>query len=243
MVKFHFTFYWLLLLFCSLGLAAAAKPSPVLPPAGDALSAYEQGYALYRAGRFLDAEQRFHEALDREPNLLKAHYWLGKLYREMGMLQEANFHWEEVLRLNELIAGRRRALQIEDNEYPAERQLLTTTRRQQDAEEHYRNGRRLQREGHWDGAIAELKQAVALFPAHSKYVLFLARLRWDREDRQGAAKTSISRPDWKLRKGLWPPAIRQKPFARFATSCTGIPPEQTSEPCSSASKHRSLRMW
>ena len=83
-----------------------------------ALDAYEKGYKYYRYGEFEKSEDSLKEALYFEPNLIKAHYWLGKLYREMGRLDDALFHWEEVERLNKLIHDRREALKIQNKEYP-----------------------------------------------------------------------------------------------------------------------------
>lgn len=154
-----------------------------------ALRSYEEGYSHYRSGLFNEAIQAFLTALKHEPNLIKAHYWLGKSYREMGYLEEAKFHWEEVLRLKRLITGRRIALMISDNEYPAETQILSTIQRKDDADREFRKAKQLLEDGHWSGAVAQAKQAVELYPAKYEYLLFLARALWDTNDRQGSAKT------------------------------------------------------
>ncbi|HOY65845.1 MAG TPA: tetratricopeptide repeat protein [Candidatus Ozemobacteraceae bacterium] len=195
--------------FCALSLFAAAPaqaaPEPIHPVdrpaitqatnADGALEAYEEGYRQYRAGRFDDAQRSFQDALRREPNLIKAHYWLGKLYREMGKLREADFHWEEVMRLQRLIRDRREALSIQNNEYPALRQLSKTRKRQEEAELVFQQGKHLLEEGHWDGAVANLKKAVELYPANAEYQKLLARILWDRGDRQGSAKAYIDMLD------------------------------------------------
>ncbi len=153
-----------------------------------ALVAYEDGYRLYREGNLRGAERRLQEALQHEPNLLKAHYWLGKVYRELGQLRESIFHWEEVIRLQNLIRQRRLALAVQDNEYPAESQIVATRDRQRRAEEAWRKGRGLLEQGHWSGALAELKTAVDLYPGHPEYLKLLARVLWDQADLQGAAR-------------------------------------------------------
>ncbi|OIP32145.1 hypothetical protein AUK22_00250 [bacterium CG2_30_54_10] len=153
-----------------------------------ALLAYEEGYRLYRNGDLWGAERRFQEALQHEPNLLKAHYWLGKVYRELGMLKESVFHWEEVLRLQSLIKKRRLALALENNEYPAEHQIVSTRVRQREGEEAFRKGRALLEEGHWEGAIVELKNAVEKYPSQPEFLKLLARLLWDQSDLQGSAR-------------------------------------------------------
>lgn len=170
-------------------LASRAEPGGAVPRSFDSpLLAYEDGYRLYRSGDLWGAERRLQEALQLEPNLLKAHYWLGKVYRELGMLKESLFHWEEVLRLQDLIKQRRRALTLENNEYPAESQFVATKARKKVAEEAFRKGRGLLEQGHWDGAAVELKTAVENYPAHPEYLKVLARLLWDRSDLQGSAR-------------------------------------------------------
>ncbi|NLI78979.1 MAG: hypothetical protein GX442_21375 [Candidatus Riflebacteria bacterium] len=180
---------------CWLLLAAGPVAAVPHPTAGDegrgvdsALLAYEDGYRRYRTGDLWKAERRLREALQLEPNLLKAHYWLGKVYRELGMLKESVFHWEEVLRLQALIKQRRLALSLQHNEYPAESQIVATRDRQHQAEEAFRKGRGLLEQGHWDGALVELKNAVALYPGHSDYLKLLARALWDQADLQGSGR-------------------------------------------------------
>lgn len=189
-----------LFLFVACGSSHAAEPVHPIEPRGlhnapaiseNALTAYEDGYRHYRAGRFDDAMRCFQEALRREPNLMKAHYWLGKLYREMGRLREADYHWEEVLRLQKLVRDRREALAVQTNEYPALSQLKQTRKRQEEAEETFQEGKHLLKEGHWEGAVACIKKAVGLYPANPDYQKLLARLLWDRNDRQASAKTYI----------------------------------------------------
>ncbi|PKL45647.1 MAG: hypothetical protein CVV41_01210 [Candidatus Riflebacteria bacterium HGW-Riflebacteria-1] len=158
-------------------------------PAPDkALSAYESGYKNYRKGFFDQAEDSFIEALRLEPNLIKAHYWLGKLYREQGRLEDAIFHWEEVERLNQLIKYRRIALSLENNEYPSYPQMLRTTERATLAHEAFMKGRHLLDQGHWDGAEVEIRKAVELYGGNHQYLLQLARLLWDKGEKQASVK-------------------------------------------------------
>lgn len=153
-----------------------------------ALVAYENGYKYYRYGDFEKSEDSFKEALYFEPNLVKAHYWLGKLYKEMGKLDDAIFHWEEVERLNKLIKDRRNALKIQNNEYPDYVQRQKTSKTIKDAREHYEKAMTLLDNGHWDGAEIEMNKAVSLYPGNAKYVLQMARLLWDKEEYQASIK-------------------------------------------------------
>ena len=153
-----------------------------------ALDAYEKGYKHYRYGEFETAEDSLKEALYFEPNLVKAHYWLGKLYREMGRLDEALFHWEEVERLNKLISDRRKALKIENNEYPNIKQRKRTSETIKSAREHYEKAMVLLDGGHWEGAETEMNEAVKLYPGNAKYLLQMARILWDKEEYQASIK-------------------------------------------------------
>ena len=158
-------------------------------PAPDkALAAYEDGYKNYRKGFFSQAEDCFIEALRLEPNLVKAHYWMGKLYREQGRLEDAIFHWEEVERLNQLIKYRRIALSLENNEYPSYPQMLRTTEQADKAHEAFMKGQQLLDQGHWDGAEVEIRKAVELYGGNHQYLLQLARLLWDKGEQQASVK-------------------------------------------------------
>jgi tetratricopeptide (TPR) repeat protein len=153
-----------------------------------ALVCYERGYDFYRQGKFEPAETSLLEALALEPNLLKAHYWLGKLYHEQGRLNDAIHHWEEVERLNKLIAQRRIALSIQNNEYPAAGKIPNTKEQIKKAQAAYQRGLKLLDGGHWDGAVLELKEAHSLYPGNLAYLLRLARTLQDVGDLQGSAK-------------------------------------------------------
>ncbi len=174
-------------------LPGQAAPECSIPVAkksceDQAISAYERGYDSYRRGLFKSAEDSFIEALKLEPNLIKAHYWLGKLYRESGRLESAIFHWEEVERLNELIKNRRIALSIEDNEYPAMSQTLRAVSMKDEAKKLFEKGIYLLDKGHWDGAEVELRKAVSLYPANHKYLITLARVLWDKGEKAASVK-------------------------------------------------------
>lgn len=158
------------------------------PKPDQALTAYENGYQNYRKGLFAASEDCFIEALRLEPNLIKAHYWLGKLYREQGRLEDAIFHWEEVERLKQLIKDRRLALSIQNNEYPSYPQMLRTSERAKQANSAYLRGINLLNEGHWDGAEVEIRKAVQLYGGNHEYLLRLARLLWDKGERQASVK-------------------------------------------------------
>lgn len=200
MMKPRVAWRWLAIpcLMLTTGVFSGEAATPILPstqsrqeiaPRFDqALEAYEAGYQCYRRGDFPASEQHWKNALELEPNLIKAHYWLGKLYREMGRLNESTFHWEEVLRLQDLIQDRRLALGTENNEYPALDQIKATREREKKAAEAFARGKQFLSEGHWEAAVAEIKNAVSLFSAHPEYLRLLARVLADRGDPEGSRK-------------------------------------------------------
>lgn len=153
-----------------------------------ALIAYENGYKSYQKGQFNTADDFFTEAIKLEPNLVKAHYWLGKLYREQGRLNDAIFHWEEVERLNRLIKKRRVALSVQNNEYPSYSQMLEVAQEIKESKEAFVKGTYLLDKGHWDGAEVEFRKAVELHSGNHHYLVQMARLLWDKNELQASVK-------------------------------------------------------
>jgi len=169
--------------------AVAPAHAAVDDPREQAMAACESGYSAYRRGDFASALAAWKKAVAYEPNLVKAHYWLGKLYRETGHLDEAIHHWEEACRLRRLIADRHLALDLDNNEVPSDEQLVAAHDRQKQAREAYNKGRSLLSEGQWAAALASFHEAVDAYPAHPDYLLALARAQWDSHDQLGAVHT------------------------------------------------------
>ena len=153
-----------------------------------ALTCYEEGYNYYKQGKFEQSEKSFLNALRLEPNLIKAHYWLGKLYREKGQLKDAIFHWNEVARLKKLVHDRRIALSFLNNETPSTPQTIKVIQQKKDAEKAFEKGLLFIDKGHWEGAEVELRKAVSLYPANRDYLIKLARLLWDKHEHQASVK-------------------------------------------------------
>ncbi len=193
----------------ALGTSVAA--ASLDDPRERALAAYEQGYNAYRRGDLSGAVALLQRAVAVEPNLIKAHYWLGKVYRELGRLDDAVHHWEETVRLRQLIADRRLALALEHNETPAEEQLASLRERQKVARAAYHKGQALLAEGQWAAALASFQAAVAAYPAHPDYLLALARAQWDNRDRLGAVRTYGDLID----AGPTTPAVASEAVARM----------------------------
>ena len=68
--------------------------------AQDAQSKYEQGYQNFTQGEYQKAKDNYLEAIKYDPDFENAHYWLGKVYRELDENNSAIEQWIEVLRIN-----------------------------------------------------------------------------------------------------------------------------------------------
>lgn len=137
---------------------------------------YEEGYYYYLHGNFLSAEENFSKAIKLEPNFIKAHYWIGKLYQEQGKIKEALFHFEEVNRIKKLIQDRRKALSVQDNDYNVDLKLKTLIDKKRKAELEFILYENSIKEGFWDAALVHIRNAVELYPANINYLLALARI-------------------------------------------------------------------
>jgi tetratricopeptide (TPR) repeat protein len=68
--------------------------------AQDAQSFYQKGYEYFSQGDYQKAEENYQKAIDLDQNFEDAHYWLGKVYRQIGQYDKAIPQWIEVLRIN-----------------------------------------------------------------------------------------------------------------------------------------------
>jgi len=68
--------------------------------AQDARSYYQDGYQFFSQGEYQKAEENYKKAIEIDPNFEDAHYWLGKVYRQLGQYDKAVPQWIEVLKLN-----------------------------------------------------------------------------------------------------------------------------------------------
>lgn len=66
---------------------------------GDASSSYNQGIALWNAGKPAEAQAAFENAVKLDPKMADAHYWLGMAYVNQGKLKEAKTPFETYLKL------------------------------------------------------------------------------------------------------------------------------------------------
>jgi tetratricopeptide (TPR) repeat protein len=68
--------------------------------AQDARKYYEDAYQLFSQKEYQKAEENYLKAIELDPNFEDAHYWLGKVYRQLGQYDKAVPQWIEVLKIN-----------------------------------------------------------------------------------------------------------------------------------------------
>jgi len=91
---FHKTSLSLLVLFLILILGSA------MIYAQDYQTYYKNGYEYFLQEKYEMAEQYYKKAIELNPDFEKAHYWLGKVYKQTGAYGQAIEQWKEVLRIN-----------------------------------------------------------------------------------------------------------------------------------------------
>jgi len=91
---FHKTGQSLLVLFLILILGSA------IIYAQDYQTYYKNGYEYFLQEKYEMAEQHYKKAIELNPDFEKAHYWLGKVYKQTGDYNQAIQQWKEVLRIN-----------------------------------------------------------------------------------------------------------------------------------------------
>ena len=66
---------------------------------GNAGTVYNQGVIAWNAGKIAEAKKLFQQAVDLDPKLADAHYWLGMATVNEGQMAEAAKHFEKYLEL------------------------------------------------------------------------------------------------------------------------------------------------
>jgi tetratricopeptide (TPR) repeat protein len=69
---------------------------------------YKNGYEYFLQEKYEMAKQSYKKAIELNPDFENAHYWLGKVYKQVGDYNQAIEQWKEVLRIN---AGNQYAFQ------------------------------------------------------------------------------------------------------------------------------------
>jgi Flp pilus assembly protein TadD len=66
---------------------------------GNAAAAYNQGISLWNAGKAPEAQAAFERAVQMDPKMADAHYWLGMAFVNQGKLKEAKAPFEAYMKL------------------------------------------------------------------------------------------------------------------------------------------------
>lgn len=66
----------------------------------DAQTYYQNGYQYFSQENYQKAEENYQKAIELDSNFENAHYWLGKVYRQIGQHDKAVTQWIEVLKIN-----------------------------------------------------------------------------------------------------------------------------------------------
>jgi tetratricopeptide (TPR) repeat protein len=61
---------------------------------------YKNGYEYFLQEKYEMAEQSYKKAIELNPDFENAHYWLGKVYKQVSDYNQAIQQWKEVLRIN-----------------------------------------------------------------------------------------------------------------------------------------------
>ena len=91
--------------------SAAAPGGGGAGGAASASAVFNQGVILWNAGKIPEAQKPFEQAVEADPKMADAHYWLGMAMVNQGKLPEAVKSFEEYLKLDATgqYADRRRA--------------------------------------------------------------------------------------------------------------------------------------
>src|SRR5262249_8557966 len=79
---------------------AAKQPAEAVDPV-KAEECFQLGTAAYEQGRYTEAVQNFHYAVQAQPDLWQAYQYLGASYFAQGMVNEAAGAYERMCELNE----------------------------------------------------------------------------------------------------------------------------------------------
>jgi tetratricopeptide (TPR) repeat protein len=79
--------------------AQAQKLSGGAAGGGSASTVFNQGVIAWNAGKIPEAKKAFEQAVQLDPKMAEAHYWLGMAHVNEGKVPEAAKYFEEYLKL------------------------------------------------------------------------------------------------------------------------------------------------
>lgn len=150
----------------SIAVTDEGPSAEVLPEVEAAL---RQGKDLFAVGRFSDASEKFKTAVTLGPDSEAAHYWLGKSMSAMGRLEEAVFHWEEVIAIREAVKAKKLRQPRESVDSLARLSIKDAEAKVAQARKRLTYGLRFLEAGKWDQALAEFKMAKELDGSKPEY--------------------------------------------------------------------------
>lgn len=129
----------------------------------------KEGKDQMTSSEFTRARESFRTALSLRPSSEEAHYWAGKAASALGDLEEAVFHWQQVMQIR---ASREKNLQVDPQRSMDELAKLSikdAASRIQEASRRFATGLKNLEAGQWDRALAQFRRARELDPSRSEF--------------------------------------------------------------------------
>lgn len=135
-----------------------------------AFAYYRLGYADYQREDYGGCILYLQSAIEIDPEMTEAHYWLGRVFYEIGKLNDSLSSWQKVLEI--------------DRNYPKAQyfcaKVENSIRFGKEAYSHYEAGYNLYEKGLFEEATYEYRQAVRFNPNFSLAYYWLGRIYYER---------------------------------------------------------------
>lgn len=131
----------------------------------DAYESYRTGYTFYANGDLKTAEGYFRNAVQLNPNMKEAQYWLGRTLYDLGKLSDAEVTWRKVIEIDPFDSQAKRFLEKTIQEKQYGRNALIQ----------FRQGFDLYQEAKYVEAIPYFERAVQESPRFQDAHEYLAR--------------------------------------------------------------------
>ncbi|MCS7242533.1 tetratricopeptide repeat protein [Candidatus Caldatribacterium sp.] len=131
----------------------------------EAYEAYVRGYQSFARGNFQQAAAYFEEAVQHNPKMKEAYYWLGRALYEVGDLAGSERAWMRLLELDPLHSQGQRFLERVRKEQRYGREAVRS----------FEEGYRLYEEARYEEAALYFERAAACSPFFSEAHEYLAR--------------------------------------------------------------------
>lgn len=146
-----------------------------------AFAYYRLGYSAYKREDYDTCIQYLEKAARVNPEMIEAHYWLGRVFYETGKLGNSLYSWQRVLEI--------------DSQYPKAGYFLDKVENSikygKQAYEHYESGYNFYKQKLYESAIYQYHQATKYNNSFSSAYYWLGRINYE----QGNYQEAIS--NWK----------------------------------------------